>query len=241
MEEQQQQQQPPQQWTLDEELSQWLAQLVESHQQAWPALADTLSASPSYTMTNLQRRRADERSLCKIAHSLHSKIRLDKVNKWLLPVNVNDCHWVLLAVMPREHVICVYDSLAAEEEPKHTKTPPASPRLLESADAGIHTLDGILRLLMHFLVLYGQTCSVPHLARLPWRTLRCRYATPQRDQHSCAIYCLLAALLCCRSPIEVVYDVTLGNPVNLDMLRERARGLATSSKERVPRMDRVYQ
>jgi hypothetical protein len=118
---------------------------------------------------------------------------LEAYRKWVIPVHVNDDHWITICVCIREHLIVVYNSMPSERV--------------------VGEVDSVRRFLSNF----GRLFDIPDFVRKPWVMIKSgAIAEYQQDTVSCGVYACICAWMC------AVYPDKLGGKIGLNLEKARA-------------------
>jgi hypothetical protein len=65
----------------------------------------------TFTLTTFKRRLAgnDSRELDRYISKLYPAA--EKCTRWIVPININNAHWILAVVLPKINTVCIYDSM----------------------------------------------------------------------------------------------------------------------------------
>jgi hypothetical protein len=134
--------------------------------------------SNSYLLPLVIKKREDDILLSRLCWTLYRDYRIHKLDKFVIPVNVANAHWILVVVCVTTNVICIYDSYNSDY------------RFMDR-----NTLVHVLEPIRYLMRMYGKIYSVGKFHEEPWSTMVCPYLTCQADSYSCGVYVILAAFI----------------------------------------------
>jgi hypothetical protein len=117
----------------------------------------------TFTLTTFKRRLAgnDTKELERYIARLYPEA--EKCSRWIVPININNAHWILVVVLPKINTVCIYDSLYE--------------------GTGRITDDSVLAELVYLRYLIEMRYQLKN-----WVYHLCQFRTKQSDTFTCGVY-----------------------------------------------------
>jgi len=167
-------------WLNDETINDYIKLLNEHANSTGNGVSSNgVYCSDSFLLTLVEKyfRLGLTDKLTKLCKKLRDEAHIESLKRWIIPINVDNIHWILAVIIIPSRMILLYDSF--DEKQFHI-----------SEYRNMTTVDHI-RMLFN---MYGVVNNVPLLVNAPWTLLQRKlYHTKQPDFSSCGVFMLTVA------------------------------------------------
>lgn len=168
-------------WLTDEDIYSHLKKInvPSPWDRSWVRVGDSFMLNSFYKTSKDKQLKKNIIKKCFEQDAIHTLI------KYILPVNIQNEHWILFVVDIEEHLIYTYNSYARSLYPR------VDGDYIMMGSQKHDEMEAIeLYKIKSFLHWYGKTQEIPSFYNRPWLTIYCDYVNNQTDTWSCGYYIL---------------------------------------------------